>query len=145
MVTIANALDLSQPSNTFSSYTVLRGQGSLEPVDTLVIARFLALTLESQAPSIAIAISSDIGIFASHYVTKALPPHSEASTHLLSFYSTIGEHEMGARLWDSMVHQDDRYVSMKTYSKVIVLAVAGNQPLRACEELYEEPFGTLLG
>ena len=135
----------SQRARSFSSikyifelYTVLIGQGSLEPVDTRVIARVLALALDSQPSSISIAISRYIGTFASHYVTKALPPHSEASTQLLSLYSMIGEHEMGARLWEWMVHQDDRYVSIKTYAQAITLAVAGNRHLRSCEELYEE-------
>ena len=103
-----------------------------------MIARLLGLTLDSQLPSTAITILRYIGVFASHYVSKALPPHSEASSHLLSLYSTVGEYEMGARLWDWMVHQDDRYVSTKTYAGAIDLAAAGNQSLRVCEGLSGE-------
>ena len=132
------ARSLSTIKHIFKLYTALLGQGSLEPVDTLVIAWLLVLTLDSQLPSTAITISRYIGVFASHYVTKALPPHSEASSHLLCLYRTVGEYEMGARLWDWMVHQDDRYVSTKTYAGAIGLATAGNQSLRVCEELYEE-------
>ena len=129
---------LSTIKHIFKLYTALLGQDSLEPVDMLMIAWLLVLTLDSQLPSPAITISRYIGVFASHYVTKALPPHSEASSHLLSLYSTVGEYEMGARLWDWMVHQDDRYVSTKTYAGAIGLAAAGNPSLRVCEELYKE-------
>lgn len=132
------APSLSTIKHIFKLYAALLGQGSLEPVDTLVIARLLAFNLDSQPPSTATAISRYIGEFASHYVTKALPPHSEASSYLLSLYSTFGEYEMGAHLWEWMVHQDDRYVSPKTYAGAIGLAAAGSQSLRVCEELYEE-------
>ena len=56
----------------------------------------------------------------------------------MSLYGIMREHEMGARLWDWMVRQDDRYVSTKTYAEAIVYAAISNQPLRVCEELYEE-------
>ena len=133
------ARSLSNIKNIFKLYTALLGRGSLEPVDTHVIAKLLILTLEDRPlASIATALSKYIGIFASHYVTKALPPHSGASTHLLSLYDIIGEHEMGARVRHWMVHQDDRYVSTKTYAAAIVSAAISNQCLHVCEELYEE-------
>ena len=132
------ARSLSTIKHIFNLYTALLGQGSLEPVDTLAIARLLVLALDSQPPLIKTALSRYIGVFAGHYMTKALPPHSQASTHLLNLHSTIGEHEMVARLWDWMVHQDDRYVSTKTYAGAIDVAAAGNQSLHVCEELYEE-------
>ena len=71
-------------------------------------------------------------------MTKALPPHSQASRYLLVLYKDIHKHEMATRLWDWMVHQDDRYVSTKTYAGAIKLAAAGNQSLHVCEKLYEE-------
>ena len=130
---------LSTMKRIVELYTALLGQGSLEPVDTLVIARLLRLALlEHQSTSTVTALSGYVGIFASHYVSKALPPHSEASMHLLSLYLLIGEHELGARLWDWMVRQDDRYVSTKTYAEAIVFAAISNQSLSVCEELYEE-------
>ncbi|KAK0515368.1 hypothetical protein JMJ35_002747 [Cladonia borealis] len=61
---------LSTIKYIFKLYTALLGQGTLEPVDTLTIARLLLLTLNSQPPSIAMAISRYISLFASHYVTK---------------------------------------------------------------------------
>ena len=134
-----HARSLSAIKNIFELYTALLGRGSLEPVDTLVYAKLLILTLlDRLSPSTAIAVSKYVGIFASHYVTKALPPHSRASTHLLTLDRLIPEHEMGARLWDWMVRQDDRYVSTKTYAAAIVSATVSNQSLRVCEELYEE-------
>ena len=133
------ARSLSTIKRIFELYTALLGQGSLEPVDTLVIARLLHLTLlERQSASTATALSGYIGIFTSHYVTKALPPHSEASSQLLSIYGIKSEHVMGALLWEWMVHQGDRYVSTKTYARAILNAAGGNQPLRVCEELFEE-------
>lgn len=129
---------LSTVKHISKLYTALLGQGSLEPVDTLAIARLLLLSIDGQPRGIGMAISKYINIFAGHYVTKALPPHSQASTHPLTLYSNIGKHEMATRLWDWMVHQDDRYVSIKTYAEAINLAAAGNHSLRFCEELYEE-------
>ena len=133
------ARSLSTIKNIFELYTALLGRGSLEPVDTLVIAKLLVVTLRDRPlASTGTALSKYISIFASHYVTKALPPHSEASTHLLVLYRITCEHEMGARLWGWMVRQDDRYVSIKTYAEAIVSAATSNQSLRVCEELYEE-------
>ena len=133
------ARSLSTIKNIFELYTALLGRGSLEPVDTLVIAKLLILTLlNSPLASTTTALSKYIGIFASHYVTKALPPHSDASTLLLALYGHMRAHEMKARLWNWMVHQDDRYVSTKTYAEAVVSAARSNQSLRVCEELYEE-------
>ena len=102
------AQSLSTIKNIFELYTALLGRGSLEPVDSVVIAKLLIITwMDYPRESKPAALSEYIGIFASPYVTKALPPHSGASTHLLSLYGLIGEHEMGARLWDWMVRQDD--------------------------------------
>ena len=39
-----------------------------------------------------------------------------------------------------MVHEDDRYISTKTYAGTIRLAAVANQSLRVCEGLYEEAF-----
>ena len=132
------ARSLSTIEHIFKLYTALLGQGSLEPFDTHAIARLLVLTLDFQPPAIRIAISRYIDDFAGHYVTKALPPHSQASRYLMTLYKNIGKHKMATRLWDWMVHQDDRYVSTKTYAGAIHLAAAGNQSLRVCEKLYEE-------
>ena len=116
------ARSLSTIEKILELYTALLGQGSLEPVNTLVIARLLTLALlDRQCSSTAIALSRYAGIFASRYVTKALPPHSGASTQLLFLYGTIRDHEKGARLWGWMIHQDDRYVNIKTYAAAIVL------------------------
>ena len=129
---------LSTIKYIFKSYTALLGQGTLEPVDTLAISRLLRLTMDCQPPGIQTAILRYIDVFAGHYVTKVLPPHSEASRDLMSLYRNIGKHENARRLWDWIVHQDNRYVSIKTYAEAIELAAASNQSLRICEELYDE-------
>ena len=129
---------LSTIKYIFKLYTALLGQGTLEPVDTLAISRLLRLTMDCQPPGIQTAILRYIDVFAGHYVTKVLPPHSEASRDLMSLYRNIGKHENARRLWDWIVHQDNRYVSIKTYAEAIELAAASNQSLRICEELYDE-------
>ena len=129
---------LSAIEYIFKLYTALLGQGSLEPFDTHAIARLLTLTSDSKPLAIRNAISRYIDVFAGHYVTKALPPHSQASKDLLLLYRNMGNHERATWLWDWMVHQDDRYVSTKTYAEAIRLAAASNKSLRVCEKLYEE-------
>ena len=56
----------------------------------------------------------------------------------MTLYNDIGKHKMATRLWNWTVHQDDRYVSTKTYAGAIRLAAASNQSLRVCEKLNEE-------
>ena len=129
---------LSTIKHFFKSYTALLGQGTLEPVDMLAIFRLLLLIMDRQPPGIKAAILRYIDVFAGHYVRKVLPPHSEASRDLMSLYRNIGKHENARRLWEWMVHQDHRYVSIKTYAEAIELAAASNQSLRICEELYDE-------
>ena len=120
-------------------YPALMAQKLLTPVDTLEIARLLhynARSGKSRDWESADSFTSTVLGFQDMYMNGNLPPHPEASLHLICLWRTLELYDHGIELFNWLLTQSYYYMNLKTYGAAIELVAEYGKDLEYCEQLY---------
>ncbi|MCJ1474106.1 hypothetical protein MMC13_002764 [Lambiella insularis] len=119
------------------SYPNLLKARLLEAEDSGEIARLLHYGLRSQEKLMrSNALDKHVKEFQDHYKKRRLPPHPDASLHLIGYFKESKQYDAGVEFWHWVVKQDNNYVDLRTYGAAIELLAIYGQTLEYCEEVY---------
>lgn len=82
------------------------------------------------------AITAHVKEFAESYQMRRLPPHPDASLHLIGYFKESHQYDAGIDFWHWIVKQDSNYIDLRTYGAAIELLALYGQTLAYCEEVY---------
>jgi hypothetical protein len=127
----------SDLANVLTLYPALMEKKFLGSRDTLEIMRLLHYRFRQKTQLVS---DTDIEMHVKEFVKRLqlrqLPPHSSASTHVLSYFKRSGQFDAGLDYWNWVVKQDSNYLNLATYGAAIELLAIHGQGLAFCEEVY---------